>query len=159
MSRRPCQRKYERKEYARRKAAGLCTAHGCSSVAEPERVVCASHRQYQIQHNTAYRARHPEKIMLTECKRRAKERGVPFNLEITDIQIPEFCPVLGVRLARGCGVGGSVDSSPSLDCLIPSQGYVRGNVCVVSARANRIKTDASLDELVKVTSWMTERLR
>jgi hypothetical protein len=33
-------------------------------------------------------------------------------------------------------------------------GYVRGNVTIISNRANRIKNDASLDEVRKVVSWL-----
>lgn len=47
-------------------------------------------------------------------------------------------------LALGSGLS---DMSPSLDRLIPSKGYVKGNVVVVSWRANRLKNNASLADL------------
>lgn len=38
-------------------------------------------------------------------------------------------------------------ASPSLDKIIPSLGYVPGNVRIISARANLLKNDATVDEL------------
>ena len=67
-------------------------------------------------------------------------------------RIPEFCPVLGVKLESGTKK--YHDASPSLDRMIPSKGYVPGNVVVMSFRANRIKGDASREELQTVIDWM-----
>jgi hypothetical protein len=66
--------------------------------------------------------------------------------------IPSKCPVLGIPLHRG--VGGFCDNSPTLDRFIPELGYVKGNVEVISFRANRIKCDASMDEVTRVCDWM-----
>ncbi len=91
-------------------------------------------------------------FMLKNAKVRALKAGVPFNLELQDIVIPEFCPILGMKLEHGTHK--SHDNAPTLDRIIPSQGYVRGNVIVVSHRANRIKSDASLAELQNIVSWL-----
>lgn len=42
----------------------------------------------------------------------------------------------------------------SLDRIVPSLGYVPGNVAVISHRANRIKSDATADELRAVADWL-----
>lgn len=39
------------------------------------------------------------------------------------------------------------DNTPSLDRIVPHKGYVPDNVCVISWRANRLKSDASPAEL------------
>jgi hypothetical protein len=83
-------------------------------------------------------------------KARAKKQGIPFDLEESDVVAPECCPVLGIKLERSGGLG-RLDSSPSVDRIIPSLGYVKGNVVVISYRANRIKNDATLEELRKIT--------
>lgn len=84
--------------------------------------------------------------MLYRAKGRAREAGLPFNLTLDDIEIPDRCPVLGTALR----VGGGTDSSPSLDRVIPELGYTRGNVIVVSGRVNRLKSDATLSEMERV---------
>lgn len=92
-------------------------------------------------HNTCGRLWH-------SAKRRAKVHGLDFNIEKEDIIIPDTCPVLGIKLV--VGNGNAHDSSPSLDRIIPEKGYVKGNVIVVSHKANTIKSNATIQELEKV---------
>ena len=91
------------------------------------------------------------KRVLCRYRYNAKCKGVPFNLTLEDIKVPEFCPILGIPLARS--TGSHTDSSPSLDRIDPSLGYVRGNVIVISYRANRIKNDATIPELQKISDF------
>lgn len=94
-----------------------------------------------------------KKQMVLRCKARAAKRGIPFGLSYTDFDIPERCPILGVNLSVGDKQGGS-PFSPSLDRIIPSLGYVRGNVMVISKRANTIKSDATAEELLAVAKFI-----
>lgn len=87
----------------------------------------------------------PEYAMLKHCANRAKDAGLPFNLEIQDIVIPARCPVLGIELRPA--KGRPDHNSPSLDKIIPSLGYVRGNVRVISWRANLLKNNGTPAEL------------
>ena len=50
------------------------------------------------------------------------------------------CPVLGIPLHL-TGQGIQKDGTPSVDKIIPSKGYMRGNVKIISWLANRIKSD------------------
>lgn len=93
----------------------------------------------------------PRTVMVLSAKMRAKRDGIPFSLKKTDIVIPEVCPVLGVPLRAGTRK--QHEYAPTLDRITASLGYVVGNVRVVSYRANRIKNDASLDELAKVLAY------
>ena len=86
-----------------------------------------------------------ERSMLSRARASAKKHGWNFNLELSDIVIPKTCPLLGIVLERKAGV--QADSTPSLDRIDSSLGYVKGNVWVISWRANHIKTDASIEEL------------
>lgn len=95
--------------------------------------------------------------LLVSAKRRAKDSNLPFDLELDDIpEIPELCPLLGIPLRRG---NGSVcHNSPSLDKIIPSLGYVKGNIQIVSHRANSIKSDASFEEFEAMyLAWKAQR--
>jgi hypothetical protein len=59
--------------------------------------------------------------------------------------------VLGVPLVAGSRK--SKEYAPSLDRVVPSLGYVRGNVRVISYRANTLRRDASIEELEAVLRY------
>lgn len=94
----------------------------------------------------------PRTTMLWHARRRAKAAGVAFNIDKSDIVIPATCPALGIPLFPGRKRSGP--NSPSLDRIRPARGYVKGNVAVVSQRANQIKNDASPIELRAVLEWL-----
>jgi len=54
-------------------------------------------------------------------------------------------------------MGKSKASSPSLDKIIPSLGYVVGNVQWLSKKANGMKQDASFQELEKFAKWVLKQ--
>ncbi len=88
--------------------------------------------------------------LLISAKARAKKNNLPFNLEINDIIIPEFCPLLEIPLERKSYTierTGFLPNSPSMDKIIPELGYVKGNIMIISMKANAMKYNASLNEL------------
>lgn len=95
------------------------------------------------------------KRMLYNAKKTATKQNLPFNLELEDIIIPKFCPVLGIEI-RFDNEFGDRDSSPSIDRIIPKLGYIKGNVKVISDRANRIKNDGTIEEHEKVIQYIRE---
>ena len=99
-----------------------------------------------------YWARPLERVMYDRAKSRAKKFGIVFDLDPEDIVIPELCPVLGIPLFKGDRV--ISDNTPSLDKIIPSLGYTKGNVVVISYKANRIKSDANYKDIQKVADWL-----
>lgn len=101
----------------------------------------------------------PEKRMLARAKARARERGHEFDLELSDIHIPTHCPVLGIALVAHKGRSGGNPNSPALDRIDNNKGYVKGNVMVISHRANMMKVDASPEELIKFAKWVLTRYR
>lgn len=68
----------------------------------------------------------------------------PFAIEPSDIVVNNYCPQLGMKLVMNRGV--AKDDSYSLDKIIPSKGYVPGNVQVVSNLFNRLKSDAENEQ-------------
>lgn len=94
----------------------------------------------------------------------AKKVPVAERHKILDaLELPDVCPMLGFELkyvsgrAKGDGDGGwsgRRDDSPSIDQIEPRKGYVLGNIQVVSWRANRLKSDATPDELLKIGHYM-----
>lgn len=114
--------------------------------------------------NKRWRRKHPEKArrmdregarrwrkanrlrsLLISCKRRAKLKGILFNLIVDDLpNIPENCPVLGIPIKQN--LNKRTDHSPSIDRINNSLGYVKGNVRIISYRANRFKSDMCKEE-------------
>lgn len=87
----------------------------------------------------------PRRAMVQQAKRRAVWKGLPFDILFNDILVPEVCPVLGIPIRVQ---GGKVsDNSPSIDRINGDLGYVRGNVRVISFRANSLKSNATPEEL------------
>ena len=86
--------------------------------------------------------------MLARAKNRAKTNGLDFDLELSDIIIPELCPILRIPLIKGDGK--IHDNSPALDRKKPNLGYTKTNIWVISHRANTIKNNATSSEIIQV---------
>lgn len=96
-----------------------------------------------------------EYILWLGAKQRAEASGIPFNIEVSDVVIPTHCPCLGIEIIAG--KAGGIDSSPSIDQIIPGKGYTKDNVWVISYKANRIKNNATLDELLSVANAVSQK--
>ncbi len=94
----------------------------------------------------------PAWVMYHNAKRRAKEFGIPFTITLEDLKIPEKCPVFDVSFDYD-----NRELSPSLDRLIPTDGYTANNIRVISMRANRIKSDGTADEHQRITNYMSRQ--
>lgn len=94
--------------------------------------------------------------LLSKARQRSRKFDLPFNITKDDIKIPDFCPVLGIPLYRTNAVSG--DNSPTIDRIVPGLGYVKGNILVVSNRANRIKSNALMWELDRVSEFYVSHI-
>lgn len=63
------------------------------------------------------------------------------------LPLPTRCPVLGIELEYSGYKGLGHSAYASIDRIDPTKGYDKGNVQIISYRANRIKNDATLEEL------------
>lgn len=90
---------------------------------------------------------------LSNIKRRAKQKGIEFDLSVEDIQNVSICPVFGFKLERANGSGGK-PNSPSVDRIDPTKGYTKDNVQVVSHLANNMKQDATPEQLLMFADWI-----
>ena len=93
--------------------------------------------------------------MLQRVRGRARRKKYEFNLELIDILIPEMCPILGITIDK-IVTGIPKYNSPSLDRIDNSKGYVKGNVMVISHKANAMKHNATPEELIKFAIWVME---
>ena len=85
------------------------------------------------------------KLLYKNIKSRCKRTGREFSIDLEDIFIPEKCPVFGFDLKREDKK--TWMCAPSVDRIDSSKGYIKGNVTVVSRRANILKRDATVEEL------------
>ena len=83
----------------------------------------------------------PVKYMLKWAKRRAKLKEIEFNLSLEDIVIPTLCPIFKVKLEGR--------HAPSIDRIDSNKGYTKDNIQIISSLANRMKWDASHEELIQ----------
>jgi hypothetical protein len=99
------------------------------------------------------------KQCLYAAKKRAKEKNIEFDICLEDfLPIPTHCPILDIELNyQGTKLRGFVNNSPSLDRIDSSKGYIKGNVMIISWRANRIKSDATIGELKKILNYMEKQ--
>ena len=149
-----------KRERAQKKQNGECTDLYCVEKAAAGKTKCPRHVQIQNVSDRKRLGLNPERVMWHNARYRAKVRGVPFTIVPEDIVIGSHCPVLGIPLVPRRELRGrqAARQAPSIDCFIPSLGYVPSNICVISWRANDIKSDATLAELEQVTAWMRKRL-
>ena len=99
----------------------------------------------------AYRRADYRPDMVARAKRRAQDLGLPFDLMKDDLPLATHCPVFGFAFEPGRGK--PCDTTPTLDRIIPKLGYVKGNVIIVSFKANLIKSSATPDEILKVAKF------
>jgi hypothetical protein len=120
---------------------------------ESQRAYYEKYRDEILLKDKRKRMENPAGQLLKRVRERARRRGLEFNLEVGDLAVPMMCPVLGIPLVLG---GGKPQAgTPTVDRIDNSKGYVKGNVAVISHRANRIKNDASAVELQAVLSYVT----
>ena len=100
------------------------------------------------------------KAMIKGARRRAKLQKVPFDIDgdwlVTQFGHLTHCPATGVKFEWTANRVKS-KNSPTLDKFIPEKGYVKGNVHVISARANSMKSNASTDTLIMFAQWILKQ--
>ncbi len=92
--------------------------------------------------------------LISNANRRARLKGVFFDLCIQDISIPETCPVLGILLSPAFGTGKISHNSPTIDRINLASGYTKNNICIISNKANVIKNNATVGELEMVLKYV-----
>lgn len=85
---------------------------------------------------------------LYSCKARAKKKKILFDLRLKDLgEMPAVCRYLGTPLIVPIGRG-EWSTTPSIDRINSSKGYVKGNVQIISFLANVMKNSATEQELI-----------
>lgn len=124
-------------------AKGYCVKHYSRIRSHGDATICNRHFWKDDIHKNLYH----------NAKYRAKVDGLVFTILPEDIIVPEFCPILGLKLQVAHGYN-QTDCSPSLDRIINECGYIKGNIQVISLLANRIKNNASKEQIKKVADYL-----
>lgn len=111
-------------------------------------------RKCNDKQTNGFKLRNPKFQLMRNARVRHKKQGVPFTITEADFEIPELCPILGMKLEPGTSE--FHDYAPSLDKIVPHLGYVPGNVAVISHLANQIKNCGSAEDHRKIYEWMVK---
>lgn len=84
--------------------------------------------------------------MVGRARQRSVKYGVDFSITVEDVFVPVLCPILEIPLKVGSK--GDYQSSPSIDRMDPTKGYVPGNIRVISTLANTMKNAATYEQLM-----------
>jgi len=110
---------------------------------------CTNKLSKERGYNKKYRENDIAGNLCKTAKYRAKKRKIEFNITKDDIIVPEYCPVLGIKLGlSSLSKNGGAPYSYSLDRVNPELGYIKGNVMVMSHLANSMKSNATKEQLI-----------
>lgn len=105
-----------------------------------------------------YRLANPKWTIISNIRCRARETNLEVSVTLDDIEIPEYCPIFGVKLTKYGEENYERRYTPSVDRIDNSKGYIKGNIKIISERANRIKSDATIEELEAIIKYMKDHI-
>lgn len=107
-----------------------------------------NNRKQKLIYSDKLRNTNPLEYIYGSRRYQAQKRGTPFEISIAEIIVPDTCPVFGTKFVR------KTASAMSLDRINNDKGYIKGNVQVLSRKANQMKSNATPEELLKFADWV-----
>ena len=148
----------------RRTDNGACTE--CQSLARKSLYATGWRQKYNKEtsskKNKKWIEMNPKEHWLIRAVGRARKRSTEQNLnfditkEYLESILTEKCPIFNTEFVFN-GNKVSKNESPSLDKIDPKKGYVKGNVAIISMKANVIKQNASSEDIYKVANWLKNK--
>lgn len=77
-----------------------------------------------------------------------------FDLEFSHVEFSKVCPILGIELDYK---NSGRENSAEFDRIDSTEGYIPGNVWIISRRANRVKNDGTAEEHRLISNAMKAR--
>lgn len=114
----------------------------------PDCAICKSKHNRTKEQAKVWHDTHIENHLITTARYRAKKKGIEFSLTIDDLKMPEYCPLLGIKLERGTRK--NKNAAPSIDRIDNSQGYTPENIWIISFLANCIKHTGTPEQIILV---------
>lgn len=93
----------------------------------------------------------PELYLWKYAKARSSYDKLPFDLKPQDIVIPKVCPYFKTEFSMK-----DKQLAASLDRIDSSKGYTKDNIQVISYRANKMKNDATIEQLIQFAKGVLE---
>jgi hypothetical protein len=142
-----CEKCYEKRRYVRNKEY-FADKHARWSAENRQHL-----NQYIRKRTKRLVRENPVKVVLQRIKYTSKKRGILFTITESDLAAvwSDTCPVYGVPISIRTK---RTNNSLSVDRIDSKLGYVPGNICIMSWRANRLKFDASLEELEQLVRYL-----
>ena len=137
------------------KTLGKCVF--CGKKIYKNLTICLSCREKQQKRAINEKYNNTEQYLFRKAKNRAKLKNVKFDIDINDIKIPKYCPILKIKLSPN-NINAK-ENSPSVDRIIPEKGYIKGNIQVISMKANTMKNDASKKYLINFAKWIYKNFK
>lgn len=107
-------------------------------------------------HQRDYRRSNLPRVMFGTCRKKSARIGLPFDLTLDYIQSiwpkDDRCPILGTPFEIAAK-GSNRNTSASIDRIVASKGYTQGNVVIISMLANRIKNNATPEQVLAVANY------
>ena len=91
----------------------------------------------------------PKRRLFQSSRINAYAKGLEHTISVDDIPTPLTCRYLGVKIVYRTGKRKRVWNGPSIDRIDSTKGYVPGNIQVISDLANRMKQNATPEQLVR----------
>lgn len=88
----------------------------------------------------------PLKRTISQIRKKCIIKNLDFDLTYNDLYpLPLLCPLLNIPLFYTSDT--VTDNTPSIDRKNPEKGYTKDNVWVISSKANRMKSNATVEEV------------
>jgi hypothetical protein len=85
-----------------------------------------------------------QRLKFSRKKSQVLRSNQEWSIDFSDLNWPLVCPILGIPINYYAEI--TEEGSPSFDRINSTKAYVKGNVHIISWRANRIKNDGTATE-------------
>ena len=113
----------------------------------------------RCEHQRDYRKSNLPTVMVSTTRKKSSCLGLPFDLTVNYIKSiwpkDDCCPILKTPFEIAAK-GSNRNTSASIDRVIPNKGYTQGNVVIISMLANRIKNNATPEQVQAVGNYYAD---
>jgi len=96
-----------------------------------------------------------EYLIWYRAKENAKNKKLDFDIDVEDIIVPQYCPLLGVELKYEFKYH-RADEYYTIDRIDSAKGYIKGNVQILSYLANIMKNKSTKEQLITFSKNILE---